>query len=126
MLLALQIVHTLIAVISVVLAGHLVSRAIKGGGGRGVFIAAIWLLGIFASLIAVGFECTLQLLARRIEGVDHQVQDLLTPSWFNDLIVPVTTPVVFTALTVILVRRLIDRRKGRGRLQHARSEKRAG
>jgi hypothetical protein len=105
MLLALQIVHTLILVFNEMLAAYLVWCAVTGRGGRERWYAAIWLSGVLLLIIACGCECPLQRVARWITGVDHPVRDLLTPHWVNLLAVPVTIPIVTAAVGVLLARR---------------------
>jgi len=118
-LLILQTVHSGIVCVSFASVGILWWSVLTGRSGRWTVFAAAWLIAIALGLVLNGFVCPLQNVARWIEGTDRYVPDLLTPNWYNALIVPVLTPPAVLAMAWLLARAL-RRSYAAGRRRHGR------
>lgn len=100
-LLILQSVHSAIFAISLAATAWLWLCLISGRRSRLLWFAMVWLGLIAVGLILNGGVCPLQTLARHIEQTDEYVQDMLTPEWFNDLVVPVLAPPAAIAIAAL-------------------------
>ncbi len=112
-LLVLQTVHSGIVTVSCVATVWLWVCLITGRRDRWLWMGIAWLVAIAAGLAMNGWVCPLQNVARWIEGTDRYVPDLLTPNWYNALIVPVLTPPAVVAIGAIVWLDHVRRRPGK-------------
>lgn len=113
--LVLKLVHTAITLFNTAAVGWILWCGLTGRSGPFLNVALIAILLEGAALVAFGFICRLQLLARHLKGVDTWVDDLFLPHWFAAHVVQVSLPFALAGFALVLRNHLRRRRALAGR-----------